>query len=194
MFNSKYINLSAWCLMSISGFSTAHAAIESPRISVQDYSYDAGTVSSGGLLTIDATALSVTPVSEPDYTINEDFQLSADFSGNIGTAYTFINGELSIGTLLSATFENLTVTSISSTVAAFSSDLNFTAGSLVAGLTSGRLEGVFNGISGSLNGDFTVTDTFLDVGAISTVPLPAAIWMFFPMLAGIIGLAKYRKD
>ena len=181
-------------LFSFLGSTTLYAAVQAPFVNIQDLSTNAGTMSSSGNLTIDATALSVTTVDGSSHPISDGFSLTGRFSGFSNSAYNY-SGTVSIGTILSATFDNLFINQISSNSAVFSADLTYVGGSDIVGLASGRLEGALYGISGLLDGDFTATDTFISVGEIiSPVPLPAALWLFMPMLAGLFGMGYRNKN
>ncbi len=168
------------------------AAIQAPYVNIQDQMADAGTISNAGNLTIDATALSISILAGSNIPISSSFSLAGQFSGISNTSYTFNNGTLSIGTMLSATFDSLSITPLGSD-AVISANLNYVSGNSIMGLTSGRLEGTLIGVSGLIDSDFTVLDTFVSVGEISPVPIPATLWMFMPMLAGLFGMG-YRNN
>lgn len=174
------------------GNAPAFALVEAPLVSIQDVSSDAGSASNGGLFTIDATALSITTnissTLTSTTTISENFSLSATYAGATGTNYNYTNGTLSVGSLLFATFGNLAVVDLGTGKdAMFSADLIYTGGSRKGALTNGRIAGMLANITGNLGGDFTVANTFADVGKIAVVPVPAAMWLFTPMLMGLMG-------
>jgi hypothetical protein len=117
------------------------------------------------------------------------FSLTSDASGS-GTL--LVDG----GAALTATFSNLAIVHVAGGVVDWNADLTYTGGSLVGGLTTGRVEGSFAGILGfgfgqSLLGqDFTGSGGIAKVGAV--VPVPAAVWLFGSGLLGLAGIARRR--
>jgi len=180
------------------GSGSAFATVVGPWIDVQNKSIDAGTLSNSGLLTIDATAINIYSSPTDSTLINEDFRLSANYTGITGTTYNFNNGNLTIGSLLVATFNNLTIDSLGTDIlgnlnAVFSSDLSYTGGSTAGSFLTGRIEGGLFNVSGNFDGSFTAANTIAVVGSISPVPLPAAIWLFGPALLGFIGFGRRKQ-
>ena len=171
---------------------TVHAAVSLPALDISTLGPDAGVASDGSNLTMDATVFSIltggTPIDIPD----APFTLNASYSTSAGSIYFFSNGTLSAGSLLTANFDTLTLTSLGSNLGQFNGDLTYTGGSLVGGLTSGRIEGVFSGAtSGDFSQAFTASNLSAKIGAV--VPVPAAIWLFSSGLIGLVGLANTHK-
>jgi len=194
MCRSIYKNLIGILILGFATSSTAFATIQAPYINIQDQAMDAGSINSNGNFSIDATALSVTNSSSSTVTILEDFRLAASYLNFSNSAYNFNNGTISIGTLLSATFDNLSIVPVGSNSAVFFADLTYTNGSLIGNLISGRLEGTLFGVSGAFDSNFTAPGTFISVGEVSAVPLPAAIWLFIPMLSGLFGIGFRNRS
>jgi len=100
------------------------------------------------------------------------------------------------GLALSATFSDLMITSIVGGTVTWSADLTYTGGSLAGGLTAGLVEGGFNGINGFSMGQSLLGETFSGtgglgkLGAVSAVPVPAAVWLFGSGLLGLAGIAR----
>ena len=117
------------------------------------------------------------------------FSLTSDAAGS---------GSLSVdgGAALSATFSNLAISHIISGLVSWNADLTYIGGSLAGGLTAGRLEGTFVGISGfgtgvSLLGKtFTGNNGIAKLGAVGAVPVPSAVWLFGSGLLGMAGIAR----
>ena len=64
----------------------------------------------------------------------------------------------------------------------FTGDVSYTGGSLMGNLTGGSIVGYFTG---------THLDS-AELGPVSVVPVPAAVWLFGSGLIGLMGMA-YRK-
>lgn len=95
------------------------------------------------------------------------------------------SGTFTIGGLLSGSFTNLAVSAPATifgiTSSSFGGDLFYTGGSLAGSLTTGRIEGTFNG-----------DNLKAKVGAVSVVPVPAAVWLFGSGLLGLVGVARRK--
>ena len=118
------------------------------------------------------------------------FTLTSDASGS-GTL--LVDG----GAALSATFTNLSIVYTFAGLADWNADLTYTGGSLVGGLSGGRVEGGFTGIAGmfttsqSLLGQTFSATGIAKVGAV--VPVPAAVWLFGSGLLGLAGIARRKQ-
>lgn len=171
----------------------ANSAVLKPQLDIQTLGSDTGVANSGGTLTIDATAIAIitnsTSVDIPD----TPFFLTADYSSSSGSDYFFNNGSLTVGSLLTAEFANLTVTSLGGGTGVFSADLIYTGGDLQGNLTGGRIEGAFfNATSDDFSMDFSAADALAKVGAV--VPVPMAVWLLGSGLFALSGLAIRRKN
>ena len=180
-------------VMLVASLNTASAAVLYDQLDVQTLSGDAGISSMGGVLTMDGTAFSITTTSGPIDIPDEDFSLSASYSGSSGIAHIFSGGSLSIGSLLTAVFDNLTIYSLGGGMGAFAADLTYTGGSLAGSFTVGRIEGTFFGATtGDFSGDFAAGSMISSVGQV-VVPIPAAFLLFGSGLIALFGVARRRK-
>lgn len=175
----------------------ASADVIFPALAIDTFGTDAGISSDGTTLTIDATAFSIELDSIPTSTISltpADFSLTATYSSfDGGITYTFINGSLSAGSYLSANFDSLSMMSTGFGNGVFAADLIYTGGTLVAGLTNGRLEGGFVSATSS---DFSQAFTASNISGTKigpVVPVPAAVWLFGSGLLGLVGVARRNK-
>lgn len=171
------------------------AAVDNPRLSIQVQGGDTGASSSAGSLFLDATAISLITSSTPIDIADTDFNLTASFvssTGNtLGAVTSYNNGTITIGGLLSATFNNLSIVNLGNS-ANFTADLVYTGGSIIGGLSGGRIEGALFNLSGDLSNDFTAANVLADLGPVA-VPLPAAAWFFVPALLALFGFGTRRK-
>jgi len=121
----------------------------------------------------------------PDLT----FSLTSDTAG---AGSLLVDG----GLALSATFSDLMITSLGSGTVVWSANLSYTGGSLAGGLTAGLVEGGFSGINGFSMGQSLLGENFSGMGglgklgAVSAVPVPAAVWLFGSGLLGLAGIAR----
>ncbi len=138
------------------------------------YDGDAGVGYSLEFFALDLTAYNLSNAGS-NTPLLESFSLNSynDGSGNYA-------GTLSIGSLLSADFTNLTYTQDPFGGGAFSADLTYTAGSLMGSYTGGVLNGTF-----SASGNVIAT-----VAEVQAVPVPAAVWLFASGLLGLVGVAR----
>jgi hypothetical protein len=190
--NHKLLILAATMAFYVLSFG-AKADVALPALDIAMFGGDTGVSSDGTTLTMDATAFSIFTGGLPPFTDipDADFSLTATYgSFDGGITYTFINGSLSAGSYMSATFDTLTVLNLGGT-ANFLADLSYTGGSLVTGLAGGTIEGAFVVTSGNLAQAFT-GDTIL-AKAGSVVPVPAAVWLFGSGLLGLVGVARRKK-
>lgn len=117
-----------------------------------------------------------------------------DGSGNY--LHIATGGTLNVdnGNLLSANLTNISLFSTTFNQHIFSADLIYTGGSLIPnGVNSGRIEGNFTGPLATLSTAYISNGTELinaKVGAISPVPIPAAIWLFGSALLMLFGFRK----
>ena len=175
--------------------SGANAAVTYPALDIQVLSGDTGITSTTTSFTIDATAFGIIDASgsfidTPDQT----FLLKSDTNG-AGTIN--VDG----GSSLSASFSNLTVYYLGSGQGQFFADLDYLGGSLVSGLSTGRIEGGFAGATydgtpgliipfGTV---FTADTISAKLGQVQVVPVPAAVWLFGSGLLGLAGIARRKK-
>lgn len=190
LFDKKFVVVLFITLTIFSAGTNADVVL--PALDITTYAGDTGVASDGSTLSMDATAFSIftngAPIDIPDV----DFSLTAAFNSFAGgITYLFNNGSLSAGTLLTATFNEMTILSIGGGQGFFTADLTYTGGSLIGGLTSGRIEGTFlNATSGDFSGAFTADTIIAKAGAV--VPVPAAVWLFGSGLLGLIGIARKK--
>lgn len=191
--NSMYILTAILCSLCIAS-GVAHANVALPALDIQLLGGDTGVSSDGTTLTMDATAFTIVTEGDPFDIPDVPFSLSATYDSVDGINYSFINGSLSAGSLLSADFDNLVLNSLGVGLGTFAADLSYTGGSLVPGLTTGRIVGSF---SGATSGDFATpftasTDLAGKIGPV-VVPVPAALWLFGSGLIGLAGFARRRS-
>ena len=184
--------------------SPVSAAVVTPSyLDIRTLTGDTGVVSSGGNLVMDATATSITTSSGLLIDIvDQDFLLTATYSGSScghkmggsgNHTSPFANGTLSIGSLLTAEFDNLTLMSLGGGIGGFYADLIYTGGSLQDSFTSGPITGIFsNATSADFSRDFSASFMIAEINPV-VVPLPAAFWLFGAGLAGLVGIARRRK-
>ena len=164
----------------------ASAAVIFPALDITFANGDSGAVFGGNqndgfTFDIDATAyiIALDSIGSEIDIPNQTFTLNATLAPNSGTAFS---GTFSVaGGLLMGTFDNLTI-SILSTSINFEADLLYTDGSLMGSMTGGRLEGSGN-----------TSNLGAKLGEITVVPVPAAAWLFGSGLIGLVGVAR-RKD
>ncbi|SPD71852.1 exported hypothetical protein [uncultured Desulfobacterium sp.] len=178
-------------------FSTGvNAAVLKPQLDIQTLSGDWGVSGAGNILGMDATAISIITDNGPIDIPDVDFSLTAQnysLTGGNGTTsniYTFSNGSLTAGSLLTADFSNLTLALFSSGTGIFYTDLSYTGGSLMGSYTGGRIEGSLSAAN-SLNfsPSFAANTTIAKVGPV-VVPIPPAVWL---LVSGIIGLVGVKR-
>lgn len=193
MYRSLRTKIAAVMLAALYSISpVASADVVFPALDIATLAGDTGVSSDGTTLTMDATAFSIVTDSGFIEIPDVDFSLTASYSSfDGGITYTFINGSLTAGTLLSASFGTMDILSLGST-GNFLADVTYTGGSLTGGLTSGRIEGLFsNATSGDFSSAFNADSVIAKVGPV--VPVPAAVWLFGSGLIGLIGVARRKK-
>lgn len=175
----------------------AHASIQFPALEIMTVTGDTGARVSGSTvgsaLTMDATALfslSSTGAILDDFP-DTPFALSAARLD----ARTFGPGTVTVGSLLTATFSSLTITSLPAG-ASFSADLTYTGGSLASTGGAGRIEGSLFRSSATApidaSGAFVASSVIAKVGPVSApvVPVPPAIWMFASGCVALLARAR----
>lgn len=174
----------------------ANATVVYPALDVQQLNADMGVASNSTGLTMDGTAFAIIYPDGSNWPgfPDQNFSLTSDATGS---------GTLSVGhgSILTATFSNLTLSDLGllgsafSGVGNFAADLSYTGGSMAANLAGGRIEGVFNNATGiiGLGNTFTAGNMMIKLGKVQTVPVPAAVWLFGAGLLGLFGLAKRRQ-
>lgn len=174
--------------------SPVSAAVLTPQLEIQTLTGDTAVTSVGGSLTMDATAISIITGSGPIDIADQDFSLTATYFGSGGGAHMFNNGTLSIGSLLTAVFDNLTIVDIGGGIGGFYADLTYTGGSLQGSFTIGRIEGTFfNATSADFSGDFSANTLISKVGQV-VVPIPAAFLLFGSGLIALFGVARDVRE
>ncbi len=183
--------------------SPVSAAPVTSHLDIQTLTGDTGMVSSGGNLIMDATAISIATGSGLLDIVDQDFLLTATYSGSScdgmmgggkNCTYSFTDGTLSIGSLFTAEVNNLTLEQLCSMgTGSFSADLIYTAGSLQGSLASGLITGNFSGATSTdFSRDFSANFMTAEISPV-VVPLPAAFWLFSAGLVGLVGVARRRK-
>ena len=178
----------------------ANAAVVYPALNIQQLSTslitDAGIISTASGLTMDATAITI--INSDDTVVydfaDQNFFLTSDASGA---------GTLSVGNdvILTASFSNLTLVDLGDAdpffagIGNFSADLTYTGGDMTGSIFAGRIEGAFRSATGpiALGNDFTAGSITANIGEVSAVPVPAAVWLFGSALLGLAGIAKRKK-
>ncbi len=169
----------------------AHAAITLPSLGAQSLIGDAGMVQDATTVQVAATVfeLVLTPGNPLDI-VDAPLVLTAGKLTGLGPVYTSGAGTLQVGSLLSATFASLSVLKTGNS-ALFWATLQYTGGSLAAGLPGGRIEGTISGFSHpDLAGAFTAGAFAAQIGEITPVPLPPAAALF---LGGALALTRLRR-
>jgi len=168
------------------------ATISFPALDIQNSGSDTGLTVTSTTLAIDATVFqiilddqnlstSVQNISDVAFTLTATGSSSTVTPS--GAPFPFIDGtyhgNFTIGSLLSGTFTDLTITGPASQPN-ISAAVTYTGGSLQGTLTGGQLElaSVGSGVAGKL-------------GAV--VPVPAAAWLFGSGLLGLVGVARRRS-
>jgi len=178
-------------------FSPGVNAVTMPALDISSLFGGSGVSNSGGTLTIDATAFSIflegTPLPPPIDIPDVSFSLTATYDSSAGNRHTFINGSLSAGSYMSATFDSMTLFNLGNGLGQIlETQLTYTGGSLVAGLTTGSIAGSIAGSSSNdFSTDFTAGTVLAKAGPV--VPVPAAVWLFGSGLLGLVGVARRKK-
>jgi hypothetical protein len=163
--------------------SISNAAVSTPFLDIQLFSGDSGatltnTGNGGYDFDIDATALAIVTSGSTINIANQAFSLHGVFN----TGNSLFAGSFDVaGGLLSGTFDNLSISQLSSGSYDFATDLTYTSGSLMGSLSGGRLEGI--GSSSNLAAK---------LGPV-VVPVPAAVWLFGSGLIGLAGVARRKS-
>lgn len=177
-------------------FSTGvNASVLKPQLDIQTLSGDFGVSGAGNLLGMDATAIAIITDGGPVDITDVGFSLTAQnysITGGDGTTvnvYTFDDGSLAVGSLLTADFSNLTLVLRSTGIGLFYTDLSYTGGSLMGSLTEGRIQGVLAGANSlSFSSSFAANTTVAKVGPVA--PIPAAAWLLASGLITLIGVKR----
>lgn len=175
-------------LLMLFGSGSASASIVFPALEITalDINGTASGLSMNGLVPVvlsDASTILI------DLSPDLSFSLVSDATG---TGSLLIDG----GAALSATFSNLAINHLIGGQVSWSADLAYTGGSLAGGLATGRMEGVFAGITGfnigqSLLGqNITGANGIAKLGEVGVVPVPAAVWLLGSGLLGLAGVAR----
>lgn len=173
-------------LIFVGGYASGMA--EAAFIEIDTLSGDAGVSNIDGILTIDATATRLLAESG-DVDILEDVSLSAVYNGFISGVYVFESGTLSIGSLLTAEFDKLSIVSVGGSYGLVVSTLNYTGGTLIDSFELGILVGSLLGTTiTDFSQDFTADFTAI-VGPV-VVPIPVAFWLFGSGLIGLFTVAR----
>lgn len=164
----------------------ATACMSSPYLDVQTLISDLGVVLSGTSLTISATAIALGSPYGAFYPANVLLTAQRE-SGS-----EYYSGTLSVGTLLSASFTDLSITAYNFGFLKsydISADLSYTEGLLAQDFSSGRFFGL--GLTNSLNRGFLISRIYNETPIPETpVPLPSAMIFLF---SGVAGLAVLKK-
>jgi len=178
-------------------FSPGASAVSAPALDISSVVGGTGVSNSGGTLTIDATAFSIflegTPLPTPIDIPDVNFSLTATYSSSAGNRHTFVNGSLTAGTYMSASFDSMTLFSLGSGNGGviLETTLNYTGGTLISGSTGAIAGSFFNATSDNFSVDFTADSVIAKAGPV--VPVPAAVWLFGSGLLGLVGVARRKK-
>ena len=190
--NRIITGLGAGLLLLLAHMGQVSAAVTSPYLDIHTLAGDAGISSLGGNLMMDGTAISIITGTGPIDIPDEGFALSATYAGTGPGSYLFTGGSLSIGSLLTAVFDNMTIYSLGAGMGVFSADITYTGGSLQGSFTVGRIEGTFFGAGiDDFSGDFAAGSMIAKVGEV-VVPIPAAFILFGSGLVALFGVARRR--
>ncbi len=162
--------------------SISNATIALPALDIQNFGTDSGMSLTATTLNIGATAFSIatsgTPIDIPDVA----FSLSSS-SGSYNAGTGSFNGNITIGSLLTADFTQLSIYDLAGGDYQFFGDVTYTGGSMMGNLTTGRIGGVANANS-----------VIAKLGQITVVPVPAALWLFGSGLLGLAGIARRKAS
>ncbi len=187
-------------IMMIPGISNANIVF--PALDIQDVTGNTGVTLTSTALNIDATVSTILGNNSQTSSITPaTFTLTASapqipFVKNypaviaINPGITYFNGSFSIGysgnlgSLLTGSFTHLAIQGFGNGLGGLGSifgNITYTGGSYQGNLSVGRLEGTITG-----------TAIIATLGSVSTVPIPAAIWLFGSGLLGLIGIARRK--
>jgi hypothetical protein len=165
-----------------------NAAVVLPALDIQDMDVDTGASLTTTSFYIDATVFTIVTDGDPVDIADEVFTLTStsgsyDPNADEGYGYGAFAGTFTVGGgLLSGSFSNLEVFGYGNdTTFDFEGDLVFDSGSLMGGFDSGRIEGTINGNA-----------VIAKLGAVTVVPVPAAVWLFGSGLIGLVGVARRK--
>ena len=202
MFNSRtgltVLAVSALLWVLSSG---ARADVVTPALDISTAFGGSGVSNVGGNLTIEATVFSIflegTPLPPPIDIPDETFTLTATYSGSSGSSYTFVNGTVTAGSYMTATFTSMTLFSLGGGDGVLlETPLTYTGGTLIGGFTGGSMLGQITGAtSADFSTDFTATGPqAFSAKAGPVVPVPAAVWLFGSGLLGLVAVARRKKS
>lgn len=166
-----------------------------PALDIQQLTGDTGVTSTTTGLSMDGTAITI---------INSDGSVRYSFAHQnfLLTSDTTGAGTLSVGngSILTASFSNLTLSdqgllgALFSGIGGFTADLTYTGGNMAAAKT-GQITGVFANANGTigLGNAFKADSLIAKIGKVQVVPVPAAVWLFGSALLGLAGMAKRKK-
>ncbi len=184
-------------MMMIPGISNANIVF--PALDIQDVTGNTGVALTSTALNIDATVSTILGNNSQTSSITPaTFTLTASapqipFVKNypaviaINPGITYFNGSFSIGysgnlgSLLTGSFTHLAIQDFGNGLGSIFGNITYTGGSYQGNLSVGRLEGSIMG-----------TAIIATLGSVSTVPIPAAIWLFGSGLLGLIGIARRK--
>jgi hypothetical protein len=157
----------------------SYAAVLLPAIDIQQMAGDAGVTLSSFIFNIDATAFTIDTGGDPIDIPDEAFILTS--TGFIDGGSGFFSGVFTVGSLLSGDFIDLAV-KVPGNSGSFAGVVAFTGGSLMGGLSGGRLEGDFTGSGLALT----------KLGPVTAIPVPSAIWLFASGLISLFGIKRSK--
>ena len=165
----------------IAGPGILHATVVLPALDIQDFSGDVGATLTATTFDIDATAFTIITGGGPIDISDLSFALSSvgSYDGSLGS---FVGIFTVSGGALSGTLTDLSVISLGGSDIQFGGDVTYTGGSLAGSLIGGRIEGTLSG-----------SGVAAELGPISIVPIPTALWLFGSGLLGLVGMAR-RKE
>lgn len=100
-------------------------------------------------------------------------------------------GDMTAGELLTGDiFRSLTVVNRGGGVVEFRGLVDFTGGSLVAGVDRGRIEGFLYNVPNDFSGDFRLAGFVARIGPVNAIPLPSAAWL---LIGALPLVARIRK-
>jgi len=165
--------------MLITGIS--YADVVRPALDIQDMNGDTGIDLGTFNFDIDATAFTIVTTGDPIDIADTVFTLTSTSTAGYDGDEGYFSGTFSVGTSLTGFFDNLLVYSLGRADGGFEGLVSYDGGSLMGDLTGGSIVGTFSDIG-----------MVAELGDVTVVPVPAAVWLFGSGLLGLVGVARRK--